>query len=584
MKNRKIKTTIVFIVLVLMSVISSFSQELAGFKLVTKFDFDPKINGYGFENYGNEGKWKDDLSAEDLILMFGSDAVCKGGKDKPKCVLNAAARQWLNEQLLDLNNGHCVGMSVSSIKLKLGTPFKDKSFPSDYQPKVKNTFGLVLNQPIENYIAYFQTIPVFDSYEDSPNDALPINNVKELIKNMQAKKDPYVVGIYKNNRGELEEGHAVVPISVYESDKAYKIGIYDNNYPNTTRYLTVDKTKSQSWRYNTSVNKKKDESDYVGNKNTGSFGIDSSDVYDYTCFAAPFAPENAQQSCVDKNAETSPDTSTPKQDTGEEVQVKSNKKVLLTIIDEFGKIVGWSPKQKRFVNEISDAKVRYSVGGTTLPTYVLPYNPNGKGYKIQVSGQEITKETNTDISITGPGFVNTFNDISLDKNERLKLNVSGDGEELSFTASNDGEVPVIAHAVDTQDESYITRVGGIKLEPNTTFTTDLDDENGQLEFDDNDNSDDKFDVDITRINEDGTENSIELNDVDSKNKDNFQIELDDWDGSDKINLKIDDEGNGFDDDENEVEESEDNGIDDDIDDDDIGLANTFKLFDFFAKK
>jgi len=48
-------------------------------EIIAQLDFDPKVNGYGFANYGNEAPrhWQGDLGADDLIRMFGPAAVCK---------------------------------------------------------------------------------------------------------------------------------------------------------------------------------------------------------------------------------------------------------------------------------------------------------------------------------------------------------------------------------------------------------------------------------------------------------------------------------------------------------------------------
>src|SRR5258708_37569448 len=63
------------------------SQEKEEGKTIAKIGFDPKADGFGFENYGNEGDWEGDLTAADLIKLFGADQVCEEGNNAEDCVL-----------------------------------------------------------------------------------------------------------------------------------------------------------------------------------------------------------------------------------------------------------------------------------------------------------------------------------------------------------------------------------------------------------------------------------------------------------------------------------------------------------------
>ena len=119
-------------------------------------DFDPKIDGFSFENYRNIGdSWKDDLGADDLIKLFGLKTACKTGTNASNCVLHVAAEKWKNEILEAMNIGHCEGIAVASLRIKTERAFKKRTFPDQFQPGAKTTFNLPRNQLIENYISYF---------------------------------------------------------------------------------------------------------------------------------------------------------------------------------------------------------------------------------------------------------------------------------------------------------------------------------------------------------------------------------------------------------------------------------------------
>ena len=99
-------------------------------KIVASLEFDPEVNGFGFENYGNDHRnWQDDLGAEDMIRLFGTKAVCKVGNTPQNCVMKAAAREWMNKQLEGMDGGHCEGLAATSLRFMLGKDFKGKIRP-----------------------------------------------------------------------------------------------------------------------------------------------------------------------------------------------------------------------------------------------------------------------------------------------------------------------------------------------------------------------------------------------------------------------------------------------------------------------
>jgi len=118
--------------------------------------FDPAISGFIFKNYGNDKHvWQDDLGADDLIRLVGVQATCVNANTAKNCVMKAAPRKWLEEQLKAIDKGRCTGMAVASLRFNLGLGFKGRIAPSSFQSGAKSPFGLKLDQPIENYLAYY---------------------------------------------------------------------------------------------------------------------------------------------------------------------------------------------------------------------------------------------------------------------------------------------------------------------------------------------------------------------------------------------------------------------------------------------
>jgi len=195
------------------------AQENEG-KIVAQLKFDPKANGFGFENYGNDhANWENDLNAGDLIKLFGADKVCIDGNSPDNCVLYETAETWMEKELKEMNDGHCDGMAVVSLRFWQEKEFKGKTHAGDFQEGAQSLFDLELTPAISNYIAhYFVTQTLDEVYGPGSETAKkkPSEILEMLISSMQDGKTPYTMAFFKTVNGEHKDGHAVTPYGVEE--------------------------------------------------------------------------------------------------------------------------------------------------------------------------------------------------------------------------------------------------------------------------------------------------------------------------------------------------------------------------------
>jgi hypothetical protein len=355
----------------------------------------------------------------------------------------------------------------------------------------------------------------------------------------------------------------------------------------------VEKGGKQTWKYVTSTNPNEPAAEYAGDINTKTLELTATALRDRGCFSVPFATDEAGGKCVPvkepliENKKPVEEEVEESDDEEEEmVEFALNGEADLLVVGSDGKSVGYDPKTNRFVNEIADTQVVKIKGGKgiDLPLYRLPLQESGKPYGIIISGKNNSEESNVDLTYAAPGFAVGFDGIRLDPNEILLMTISPDGEQISFTASADGETPEIYFAFDDDEDSYKIELDGVSLQAGKTLVVGFDDETGKFVFSDNDGDEDKYDVDITRITADGEEQNFETDDIDTGKVDNYEMDLSKWKGKGKIAVKTDDEGNGFADDEPVEQENEDNDddaddADDEGDDEDSDVDNDGKLND-----
>lgn len=586
----------------------AYAQEAAN--IAASLDFDPKVDGFGFENYtAKEHDGSKDMNAADMVRMFGTAAVCKNtGATATNCVMKASAREWMDGELKSMGSGHCEGMAVACLRFNKQMPFKGKRAAADFKPGVKKPFDLELDPYLANYIAYYwatQSLPEVQELGEAWSKKGPLAIVNELIRSMNAGDETYTFGICKRNGEECEEGHAITPFAVEDAGGSYKVHVYDNNDPGDTKILTIQKGGKNTWTYVAAINPGAKPDTYTGDKTTSSLEIVPTSKREGRCFTAPFDEsdklgtgcgiEGLKPGIIAKpTTTTEKPTSTPKPAATPTVAAPGARPRFadffltgdgdMMILDEKDRRLGYDPDKDAYFNEIPGAKKTNNIGGKgfDMPHYNVPFANGDKVYTLVFSGDNLEEESVMDFVFTGPGFSVGLDGIMLDPGEFLVAAFSSDGERISMEMSKDGEMPEIFYSVDTPKKSYTAEIkparstaagsvratgGGLvskrdKAAPSISIDfTDAD----NIQISDNIGGDDGYDVDIEQFDANGKSDSISLNDIGAGDKgaDAYEIELGSWNGGDKIGVKHDDEGDGFANDEEEMDANEDNDIPDD---------------------
>lgn len=534
--------------------------------IIASIGFDPKINGFGFRNFGENPDYEDDLTADDLIRMFGAENVCIEGSTAKDCVLYETAERWQEEAIDKMNNGHCDGFSVSSLRMFLGKPFKGRKSPADFQRGATKLFDLQKNQVTSNYVSYFQTLTFLKEtyiFRAPTFQKKPTEIMQMIAAAMKAKKEYYTLEVWMREDGKMTRGHSILPIAIEDmGDDQYRIHVYDNNYPGQTKYVSID-GKKETWRYHTANNPAEIARDYVGSATTHTLALKRLSDRSRQRFECPFCDEDEAEETDDdeaiydsglprdfmlnaafvrkeKRAQTEPET----------INVSMSGDADMLISDPAGKRIGYDWTKKTSVNEIPGAienVIASDVDDDASPEYLIPVNAaNKKPYKISISGKDLTAEQTSDLQVYGAGFVVGFEKISVDKGETLNMTVSQDGRELSFTASADGETPSVYITTDSGAEkpSYEFEIGGIALAGGKTVFVKLDPDAGLIYFKDDDGDKDKYDVKVSRTNPNGKVDVFEEFDMDVGKDNNYVLNFGAWDGKGDICVKDDDDEDG----------------------------------------
>jgi hypothetical protein len=320
--------------------------------LLEDIGFHPDINGFSFQNYGNEVH-VDDLTPAEMLRMFGDCVVAKINGNN--ITLTPEAELWMEEANTAMAHGHCEGMAVLSALM-----YFNKISPTKFGGKAADELALK-NGLLQREIAYWWTTQV-----THPGGITKINDPDAIVdalaktfKEGQNGTEWWVMGIYQPNGS---DGHSVTPYAVEDmGNGTAKILIYDNNIPKIPRSVEINKT-TNTWRYTSSTNPNLPPELYEGNASTKNMEIVSisSRLRQQTC-----------DFCVCRNNSTNVGCN------GRALiwilngcgNMSGNGRYLVT--DQYGRRIGYLNNSSKFINEIPNA-TRVNLTGTGAALLELP--------------------------------------------------------------------------------------------------------------------------------------------------------------------------------------------------------------------
>ncbi len=364
--------------------------------------FRPEEDGFSFENYADD-YGPVDLTAVEMKRLFGN-TVCSGDDE---CTLIPTARIWMEETNKEMQGGHCEGMAVLSLLFYWGL-----ADPEKFGGATTHDLQIEENDLLQREIAYWwatqTTSPAQEDSVEGPNKVL--KTLEKAYQDGENASDTWTAGV------SMEDGsgaHAVTPFAVQDKgDGIYEILVYDNNYPDETKVITVD-SNDDTFSYETSDDPDEESDLYTGHglNLSGSNG------------------RLVQQNCdfcqEDNGTDNSTDDGAPEKTSKSAkqryAQVWHNGSAGMLIKDDQGRRLG-RLGNGTFVNEIPGAKVhafridkaktmqKSAKGNRSEYLYLLPSKTN---YSVSLEGAQLKKTEKQDVTSIGPGYYTQVEGLAL---------------------------------------------------------------------------------------------------------------------------------------------------------------------------
>ncbi|MGA7434735.1 MAG: hypothetical protein WBW44_03850 [Solirubrobacterales bacterium] len=437
---------------------AAVSTALAG-PIVADSGFEVESDGFSFPNYGDREGYKD-LDAGQMRRLFGN-VVCLSGKGGD-CVLTAPARAWMESTNEAMAGGHCYGFSVLAWVIQRGQlPAFGYSSLAPFGSGT-TAFGLDIesNRKLQSTIARAWAFQTFESVTDNAIAGTPANVLKNLLTELTPEnQETFTITIFQPG---FEGGHAITPTSVEDlGGGKYGVHVYDNNWPGDSgRVLTIDKT-ANTWSYLAAINPDEPGSVYRGNAKTETLQL------------WPTRPGFQIQDCsfcVGRQGGKSKFNEVSLSNPGDE-----HAHLLLT--DGKGRKTGYL--KGKLVNRIPGAEVLpRTAGGPSLdsngdidgsPNSLEPIYrvPKKTSLRIKVQGSNLSYNDREAVSVVGPTFDATVEDIKVGPRRNARLTLSPKKRTLSFTSTKVKSTPQVTFGAESDEAAYRITVAALGARPKT---------------------------------------------------------------------------------------------------------------------
>jgi hypothetical protein len=412
-------------------------------RIVADSNFRPWDDGFSFENYGNDAG-PQNMTAAQVEDIYGSQ-VCISGSGK-SCKLIPPAQQWMNNQNAAMDGGHCMGFSVTALRMYRGS-LHAADFGASTPPRLAIQGNLPLQEKIAEDFVY-QDLPAVGkaTVQGTPNQLLA--RLKGSLNDSGGEQ--YTLGIF-NKTG----GHAITPFAIEDQGRGrVNVLVYDNNFPGVTRRVQFD-TNADAWLYHGGPNPKELGETYSGDASNQALEL------------LPTSPGTHLQPCPFCNGDLG--SAAPRGYSVGSVLGKSEQydEITLTgdpfnhahlvLIDEQGRKTGFVGG--KIVNQIPGAEVDRNLTiqnwrEAPEPSYRVPV---GTLVRVTIDGSGLAKPDKESITLVGPGKEFDIDEIVLRPGQRDHVVFKGGGSGIDYqTNATLGSPPQLHGGIVEQRGGHLT--------------------------------------------------------------------------------------------------------------------------------
>lgn len=535
--------------------------------LVASIDFFPRPDGFSFANWG-EPSLESDLTVDDMVTIFGADAVCK--VVDPSCVLTAKAENWRSTWIRRIEGGHCAGMAMGSLNIFANANLS----ASDLQSNANVTFDLTQENARE-YVSFYAStqgaLPANwqqlqqDGYEWTPAST-PLDVLRVLTETLGSPTatDYYRLSFQLHPADGGGRGHTVVPFAVERLDQGdddasndeYLIYIYENNRPNRFD-IAIRMDQAGNWSYVGATNPTEPLDKYRGDANSGNLWLTSWRWH--TALPKDVGDLDSIGRALDSKLALAAPQIIPTATGNNMVEFDLDGEGYLLVTRSDGLRVGNDLTTGQWISEIDGAQqVIIATGLYNTPAAIHIPHEAGMTYSVQVASRDTVygnSDSTVSVNVAGPGFGMNITDLALiapggqqggdadsdlaaadasdGPSDLMSLGVDPDNKQITFgTGTDTTKNPTLSLSVSyLSGADYSAAVKSVEVAGGHTVALGFDETTNTISVEDNAAGQTDYNLEVSRINTDGTVDQYS-DTVTDGGAAGVQVSVgeDDWDG------------------------------------------------------
>lgn len=466
--------------------------------MVADTGFRPEKDGYAFRNTGGRFPLTPPVVNEAVMVkLFGRKACFKNkDADDKRCKLTPAAEEWAFMINRAMNGGQCEGMAVSAL-----TFFQGHDKPDTFMSGATSTHTLQRDQvtPLIGYYWAYQAVnPVMNHVRMSRFESTPVS-VEDTLVEMWKKKELATLGFWGPPG---QGGHAVTPYAIEDKGNGiHHILIYDNNYPDTERFIIIDRN-ANTWKYDVAaINPDVPKMPWGGSAENRSIVVIPLELR-LKKAECPFCKKTKKKKTVVPRSTT------------------------IVIEDEQGRKVGVDGGKD--VNEIPEAEVvdlTAFLDGVN-PEYSKMYVvPDDSDYDISIAGNDKAQGDDNGVTIFGDGTAFTVEGVKNKPDEKDVLSIGRAEDGIRYKPAT-SRMPAIKVALDGDDEKsgMAVRLANMKSDKDGEVDFRVDRKLSKIKVGGGGKSTEGYDLKIRHSNADEADEEVEEKGIKMKGGESHDID------------------------------------------------------------
>lgn len=500
--------------------------------------FRPDVNGFSYPNYGDVGQTPSgetfnviNLTSVEMRRLFGDGVCASTPQSDESCTLTPPASQWMDQNNASMNGGHCEGFAVLSQMIYAG-----QVDPNQFGAASTIDLQIKDNELLQREIAYWF------STQGPTWGIQQVLTPKEMVEYLigqytQAPNNIFRLGIMKEDG---TGGHAITAYSVQDKGNGvYWVMVYDNNYPGQERHMSVD-TNTNVSEYEASINPSVSPDVYKGTEANKIFvAANEPRMTTFPCdFCSGGITGNKGGSILAVDAPTFN-------------ELWTEGYVNVELEDDQGRKVGYD-KDGKFVNEIEEARVQPVMNGPLSEVPPVIKMPTGLGFTAYIYGDDKAAELPASLVMIGKGFYIGVDGIVMAPDQLDQLTFDAEGDFLTYTTDAE-ESPEIIVGIEKEKADFELVLKAVQVVKGTDIHVLFDQKEDTFAFETTSDGPAQFSIAITRIGEDGEEETFDTGDdlLDVESGKFMYFYFGKWEGQgSNLEVGYDENGNG------EIEDSE----------------------------